>query len=136
MAGTVSCDFSIGQTGARIRQAWSNFGWDATAKAGIFGNAASQSQLVTDFPPGFVLRNTQSASHGQVAFVTDINLSAFYQLNSIWSLRGGYNLLWVQGVAIAPNQLDFTDTASSGSVLHSTGGFFAHGVSAGVQANW
>jgi hypothetical protein len=125
-----------GQLGARLKQYYSRFGWDATVKAGVFGNAASQAQTVTDFPPLFFLRDQRTASGGQVAFVGDINISGFYQLNDLWALRGGYNLLWVQGVALAPNQLDFTDTPTSGTTLHSTGGFFAHGVNLGVQASW
>ena len=124
------------QTGARVCRCWDRFGWDATAKAGIFGNAASQTQSVSDFPPGFFLRDRRGSSGGQVAFVGDINLSAFYQLNDAWGLRAGYNLLWVQGVALAPDQLDFSDTPTSGTGLNDRGGLFAHGLSVGIHANW
>jgi Putative beta barrel porin-7 (BBP7) len=125
-----------GQAGARYVEYRTCWGWEATAKAGLFGNAASQSQSVTDFPPSFLLRSRRSASSGQVAFVGDLNLTGFYQLTDNWSLRAGYNVLWIEGVVLAPNQLDFTDTAASGTQLHSQGGLFAHGVSLGLQANW
>jgi len=125
-----------GQAGARATQRLDRFGWDATAKAGIFGNAASQVQSVSDFPPGFFLRDRSFGSVGQVAFVGDINLSGYYYLNDLWSLRAGYNLLWIQGVALAPEQLDFTDTATSGTVIHAHGALFAHGINVGVAASW
>jgi len=131
-----SNDLFGGQVGARLRKTWDRFGLDATAKAGLFGNAASQSQSVTDFPPGFFLRDARSASGGQIAFVGDLNISGCYQLNDLWSLRAGYNLLWIEGVALAPAQFDFTDTPDSGTQLQSSGGFFAHGVNLGVEARW
>ena len=48
----------------------------------------------------------------------------------------GYNVMWVEGVALAPNQLDFTDTPTSGTELRSTGGVFFHGANAGVVFQW
>lgn len=124
------------QAGARYNCYWERFGWDATAKAGIYGNAARQAQFVTDFPQPFLIRDRRSSSGGQVAFVGDVNISGLCFLNDAWAIRAGYNLLWVQGVAMAPDQLDFTDTPASGTALHSGGGLFAHGVSVGVQATW
>src|SRR5262245_2582347 len=125
-----------GQLGARFRRSYGRLGWDATGKAGLFGNNASEWQFVTDSPPSTFLRDRRTASGAQVAFVSDINISATYRLFSFFTLRAGYNLLWVDGVAVAPGQLDFTNTAASGSDLRSGDGFFAHGVSAGGLADW
>ena len=105
--------------------------WRLTARA----NDAQQSQLVTDFPPGFVLRDTPNVTAGNVAFVGDLNFSAAYYLDDVWALRFGYNLLWIEGVALAQNQLDFTDTPDSGTTLR-TAGFFAHGINVGLQGTW
>jgi hypothetical protein len=125
-----------GHLGARYGRAYGRFAWDATGKAGLFGNSAGQWQFVTDSPPGTFLRDRQIASDAQVAFVSDINVSAYYRLFSFLTLRAGYNLLWVDGVALAPGQLDFTNTPTSGNDLRSGDGFFAHGVSAGALADW
>ena len=124
-----------GQLGARWYQVRGDWDLMATGKAGIFGNDGSQSQTITDFPSGFFLRDSGNIRGGNVAFVGDINLSAAYYLNDVWTLRVGYNLLWIEGVALAQNQLDFTDTPSSGTTLR-TAGFFAHGVNVGLQAGW
>ncbi len=125
-----------GQLGMRFRRSYGRFAWDATGKAGLFGNSAGQWQFVSDSLPGSFLRDRQAASAAQVAFVSDINVSAYYRLFSFLTLRAGYNLLWVDGVALAPGQLDFTNTPISGSSLRSGDGFFAHGVSAGGLADW
>ena len=124
------------QIGARIVRHCNRFGWDATGKVGLFGNAAEESQYVTDFPPGFFLRPPRSDSAGQVSMVADINVSAVYQLNCNWSVRAGYNVMWIEGVATAPDQLDFTDTPTSGSTVASNGGLFLHGANVGVEARW
>ena len=51
-------------------------------------------------------------------------------------LRAGYNLMWIEGVATAPDQLDFTDTAQSGTIVQTKGGEFFHGVNLGLEARW
>jgi hypothetical protein len=124
------------QIGMRERRTRGRFGWEATGKAGIFGNDAREVQTVTDFP-NFQIRPTVSSRGGQVAFIGDTNLSALYRLTDVWNLKAGYNLIWIEGLALAPDQLDF-DFASStgGSRLHSGGGMFLHGVNVGVEARW
>jgi hypothetical protein len=124
------------QLGARWRRAWSRFGWEATCKAGIFGNGARETQSVTDFP-NVPLRPTVSSSGGEVAFVGEINLSLFYRLTDVWSLRAGYNVMWIEGLALAPDQLDFNfATSPSGNQLNNSGGMFLQGVNAGLEARW
>lgn len=124
------------QLGARVRQTQGRFGWDATGQAGIFGNDAQQSQTVQDFPPGSVLRNV-SSSQGGVAFVGQGNLSGLYALTNVWNLRAGYNVIWIEGLALAPDQLNFNfATAGSGSQVNNNGGLFLHGVNVGLEARW
>ena len=124
------------QLGARLRRTSGRLGWEAGGFAGIFGNDASQTQSVTDFP-NFPLRPTVSSSGGRVSFVGGANLSALYSLTNVWNLRAGYNVLWIEGVALAPDQLDFNfATAPSGNQLHSGGGMFLHGVNVGLEGRW
>ncbi len=125
-----------GQIGVRQSISVGRLSFDVTGKSGLFGNAAHQTQSVTDFPSGFFLRDRVSSSGGQAAFVGDLNLSASYRLTRMLGIRSGYNLLWGEGVALAPNQLDFTDTATSGTGLNTRDGFFAHGASVGLEGRW
>ena len=72
----------------------------------------------------------------QVAFIGEIDFNLNYALNPNWSIRGGYQVFWVEGLALAPNQLDFTDAAGSGTTVDKTGGLFMHGAHAGLMARW
>ncbi|MBC7819724.1 MAG: BBP7 family outer membrane beta-barrel protein [Planctomycetaceae bacterium] len=126
------------QLGARFRRTRGRFGWDATGQAGIFGNDAQQSQFVQDFPagPDSVLRNVSTSRSG-VAFVGQGNLSGLYALTNVWNLRAGYNVIWIEGLALAPDQLDFNfATAGSGTRVNNDGGLFLHGVNVGLEARW
>ena len=112
------------------------FGWEATGKAGIFGNDAQQKQSVTDFP-NFPRRPTVSSGGGVMAFVGELNLSGLYRLTDVWNIRAGYSILWIEGLALAPDQLDFNFAASpSGNQLHNGGGMFLHGANVGLEARW
>lgn len=127
------------QFGGRIRSWRKRLGWEATGKAGIFGNDAQQEQFVLDYPDNpesFPLRPLTSAARGQVAFVGEMNLTGIYRLNDVWNLRAGYNVLWIADVALATNQLDFRGTLPAGDRLNSCGSLFLHGVSCGVEARW
>jgi hypothetical protein len=123
------------QLGARLRRTQGRLGWEATGFGGIFGNAAQQTQSVTDFP-NFPLRPTASSSRGGVAFVGGGNLSGLYSLTNVWNLRAGYTVLWIEGLALAPNQLNFNFASSSANQLHNGGGTFLHGVNVGLDARW
>jgi hypothetical protein len=124
------------QLGGRYRVGRGRWSWEAIGKAGIFGNAAEQSApAIIDFLD-VVRRPTRSETGGSVAFVGEINLTGIYHFNEVWGLRAGYNLLWLEGVALAPDQLDFTNTPDSGTDLDTSGGVFLHGVSVGLEARW
>jgi hypothetical protein len=68
--------------------------------------------------------------------VADINLSVVYRLTSVWGLRVGYNLMWIEGLALAPNQWDFSTADGAGSGLDSAGGIFLNGANLGLEARW
>ncbi len=124
------------QLGARLRRTRNRFGWEATGKAGVFGYDAQQTQSVTDFPD-FPLRPTVSSSGSGVAFVGEVNLSALYRLTDIWGLRAGYSVMWIEGLALAPDQFDFAfATSPSGNQLHHGGGMLLHGANVGLEARW
>jgi hypothetical protein len=65
-----------------------------------------------------------------------MNITAVRPLGEHWSLRVGYNLAWLSGVALAPNQWDFTDNVTSGTGVRGAGGMFLHGANLGLEARW
>jgi hypothetical protein len=123
------------QLGARLRRWQGSFGWEATGKAGIFGNDSQQRQTLTDFPSQTL--RSESRSGGGVAFVGEVNVSALVRLTDVWNIRTGYNVMWIEGLALAPDQLDFDfATDPSGNQLRNGGGMFLHGVNVGLEARW
>ncbi len=71
-----------------------------------------------------------------MAFVGELNLSAFYRLTDVWDLKAGYNLMWIDGLALAPDQLDFNFAPPNGNQLQNGGAMFLHGVNVGLEARW
>jgi hypothetical protein len=124
-----------GQFGARAFFPGVQFDWEITGKAGLFGNAAQQRQMLTDDNDTVVLRNS-SVDGGAFSFVGDINASGYYRLNHTWGIRAGYNIMLVTGLALAPDQVDFTNTPVSGRGLNRSGDVFLHGANVGVEAIW
>jgi hypothetical protein len=82
----------------------------------------------------FVLRNGSSRG-ASAAFLGDIDFVVFRELSDVWSIRGGYYAMFVAGVALATNQLDFNALSSNGQQV-SRGDLFLHGASLGLEARW
>lgn len=124
------------QFGGRLRRSWQRWAVELTGKAGVFLNDASQSQMATDFPDNNVVRALIGSDGQNVAALGEIGVTLIRPITDVWSLRLGYQAMGIGGLALAPNQLDFTDTFTSGSELHKDGWVFLHGVNVGVEACW
>jgi hypothetical protein len=120
----------LGATAAILNQgAWRV---DGIFKGGLYGNAATGGMVVTQsIGPSFLA----SDKSGQVAFVGDIGVVAVYQWTENLALRGGYQLLWLDGVALAPDQVAATQIITA-SGIDSKGDAFYHGALLGVQVAW
>ncbi len=84
---------------------------DAIGKVGVFGNAATSSFLVSNMIVGgrSVSALLPTGTRGQTAFVSEIGITGKYCITNNIALRTTYELLWIDGVATAsdqvPNQL-------------------------------
>lgn len=125
-----------GQLGGRWGRYGPRWGFEGWGKAGIFANIQGQQQAPIVDPTGGPGRPAQAASGVSTAMVADINLSVVYRLTSVWGLRVGYNLMWIEGLALAPNQWDFSTADGAGSGLDSAGGIFLNGANLGLEARW
>ncbi len=125
------------QLGGRYR--WTCRPWSAelAGKAGIYGNDANQRQRLVDElgVNDFTMRDAGSHD-AAVAFVGELGVSLSYQFSPVWALRGGYRAMWIDGVSLACDQLDFADSLTAGTALFTDGGLLAHGVNLGLEARW
>jgi hypothetical protein len=127
-----------GQVGGRGRLEWERWAFEGWAKVALCGSAMSQSQapIVNAAEPDPPVRPARHAFEGGVGFIGDLNATLAYRLTDTWALRAGYNLVWLTGVALAPNQFDFNADSTSGSGLNGGAGLFLHGASLGLEARW
>ena len=122
--------FQIG-CDAKLRAPEKLFQIDALAKAGVYGNAVG---LTNDYADT-VRSYSASSSSGHVAFVGELGLMASYRLSDHLSARVGYQLLWLDGVAVGPEQISSTDFLS-GSAAFKPGTAFYHGANVGLEFQW
>ncbi|MEX2113091.1 MAG: hypothetical protein WD845_07885 [Pirellulales bacterium] len=100
-----------------------------TSKAGVYGSAT---------------RNYWSADstflsadgQGQLAFVGDVNVTAAVALSDHVSLQGGYQLLWIEGVAVAGDQFAVMQESTTQDGINSAGGAFFQGATASINVRW
>lgn len=127
-----------GHIGIRKRADWERWSLQGTLKAGVAGSRLSSSSgaIFSSLTPDSIIREPISNSDSSLGGIFQFNLTTIYRINSQWGLRGGYNLIGLTGVALAPDQFDFTDTADSGTRLAGNGNVLMHGFNFGVEYRW
>lgn len=123
------------QLGGRWRGQGSVLGFDVTGKVALFGNDARQSNFVGDQDNSIVLRNTGGSS-ANLAFLGELGVNGTLRLTRSAHLRAGYNVMWLQGVSRAPDQLDFSDATNSGAALRHDSTALFHGANLGLEFRW
>lgn len=99
-------------------------------KVGIYGNdadgtfAAPQAAAVYD-------RVDDTA-----AFLGEIQVLAAYQLTDHWAIRGGWQGLWIDGVALAPEQGNSINVGGGTGTLDFASTPFYHGGFVGLELTW
>lgn len=94
---------------------------DSTAKAGVYNN-----QIVRRQSGDLTGRQTED----RTSVLVEFDMVAKLQVSRHCYLTGGYQVLWIDGVALAIEQF-----ASPGQI-NSTGSPFYHGVTAGLELVW
>jgi hypothetical protein len=131
-------DMAGGQLGVRLRYCYSLTEWDVTAKAGAFDNSVGQAQSVDNVgSPPPPIRPGTGFHEADWAFVGDIGANVSIYICKNWCAMAGYNVMWVNGVALAPDQLDFTNTPNvSGGGLNRNGSVLYQGAHVGLGCRW
>ena len=100
-------------------------------KAGVYLNAAEQETQIID---SAILRLATKDTDDEVAVVGEINVGVNFKVNHILSVRGGYNFLWVDGLALAAEQ-GYPVGLTGVAPINDNGGLFYHGFNVGVQVS-
>ena len=113
------------------------FSIEGLAKAGIFDNNAEATTEVSVIHKSV---HSASASTNDAAFVGETGLQCKYRVAKSLVLKAGYEAIWLEGVALAPGQIQetYTTTRFIGSTVQALGvncssGVFCHGATAGLE---
>ncbi len=99
-------------------------------KAGIYADRAANSVSVSQqIGPPF----GSNASADHPAFVGEIDLTGVYRMSKNWSLRGGYRVLWVEGVAQASDQVAVSNPVAAAASVSFKGSPFYDGAFLGLE---
>jgi hypothetical protein len=111
-------------------------------KFGLFGNNASQRTSILSFDPftnftGEVLP-VEKVSNDKVTFIGELSLLMTYRLNHKFTLRGGYQMVFIEGVATAMNNFnpDLPQLTTRTPFLSDGARLFYDGFSIGAEYMW
>jgi len=108
-------------------------------KVGLFGNRASSHTNIaaaTLATPVVELLAAES-----VSMVAEANFNVLWRVNQHWTIKGGYELLYVDGVALAPENFNAGAPFAGGAtprkpVINVNGDLFLHGINLGLEYMW
>jgi hypothetical protein len=106
---------------------------NTVCKAGVYQNYASQNIHRVDF--GFS-DDTLSATRNHAAFMGEAGVVATYALTKRLALRATAEAIWIEGVALAPEQIgasNFGSVAPGSAVVDTSGGVFYYGCGLGIE---
>jgi len=140
------------QIGGELSRSWldDRVGLAMNGKVGIFANNAEQNTVngSRSFSGGSGTTSLDAGrSRTDFASLYEANVAANYRLTSHVSIRGGYQVLFIQNLALAPDQLaltgtsirDFPGTAyppGTGARIRTDGDLFLHGPFVGLDFSW
>jgi hypothetical protein len=114
---------------AKIFDQGGPFRIEALAKAALCENRADQ-----DSAAGAQVAPTARGS--RAALFAEARLTAVWQPNDRMALRTGYQAMWLDGVALAPNQINSTNVVGGSSSLDAAGTIFFHGAFVGAEVRF
>jgi hypothetical protein len=128
------------QFGAAFNFQHCNWDWNAHVKVGPYLNFADNDQIIVNHvPDGYPLSDVLFNDHffvrrQKAAFVGEVGFSADYKFRPNLIGRAGYDFMWVTGLALAPEQVEFS-YAPVGKI-NCNGSILAHGIELGLEWRW
>jgi hypothetical protein len=109
------------------------FRFNSIFKGGLYG-VESDNAFTNQTIFSTTVRN--GATDSDVAFVGEIDLMGTYSICRNVALRGGYQLLWIDGVALASDNAAATNPGNGGAVIDTNGQLFYHGATVAMEFTW
>ena len=132
-----SSNLFAGQIGLRGRTEWQGWAVEGWAKAALAGSVLGQSQdAIVDSVTGDVYRTARGSRTDTVGGIFDLGATLVYRIDDVWGLRFGYSMLWLTGVALAPDQFDFSTNLNAGTRLDGNSTLWLGGGTLGLEARW
>ena len=101
----------------------------ATVKGGVYSNQVRWQRDAVNELEG--TSDARDQYEGRVAFVGEVAVRGTWELTSHLSAFCGYQVMWLSGVALAPDQLDTTLTTITSDRTQ-----LFHGAMAGAETRW
>ena len=98
-------------------------------KAGIYGNQAANAWSNGN---AGITNGRNSDFTNQIAFAGDLAVTASYRISKRVAIQGGYQLLWLNGVAVGGDQPTAIDSVGVATGINSGGSAFFHGALASL----
>lgn len=110
------------------------FYWGLRGRATPSMNFAANQQNYYGAQQGTVSTRASSADIFAAGFVGDLSLLAGWQITPNFSVKAGYEFLWVGGIATAPRQFDLEGIRND--KMDPGGQIFFNGLSLGCEGSW
>ena len=112
------------------------FKFGVEVKGGVYGSRAEQNTNITSNSiPSFL----EELAVDKASFALEVGVMFIYKLNQNFTLRGGYQSLAIDGLALAPENFNPTPPFLSGTrspVINDTGPALYHGFTVGMEWMW
>jgi hypothetical protein len=123
------------QLGLELTEQHCRWNWGASAKLGGYVNIVEQHTTYDAFIGTTTLAaRDELATDATMTIGIDVNLKASYQIRPNLALKVGYEFIWLQGMALAPQQLEFNTAAAP--VLRTGNHYFLDGGNIGIEWVW
>ncbi len=127
------------QIGAEVIRRHPRWSWGLRAKAAGLYNFATQISTITTDAANDPIASTHLAlrladRQEQIAFIGQFGVVGTYKLLPHLTARGAYDLMWINGLALGPEQLTFEiDPVPH---VNTNGGAFLQGLTLDLVATW
>ena len=119
------------QIGGDLIYRYNKWSWGFRGKNAAMVNSADQVSLVRSTGFGIAPNFQTGDSRRALAAVIEFGATGKYMITPHFWLTGSYDLMWIAGLALGPNQMEFTPTPTGRVDTGAT--VFYHGLTAGFE---